>query len=105
MLRLKKHKETESRRVLLRNSSTGKILIVSSFRLISLSSEINISQNFTIYSGLNPTISNKVVTFVGHDETGLSTTYRVRVPTEQNAIVLKNALDGEITAVKAKEEV
>lgn len=28
MLRLKKHKETGSRRVLLRNSSTGKITIV-----------------------------------------------------------------------------
>ena len=100
MLRLKKHKETESRRVLLRNSGTGKIIIVSPILLISLSTGINISQNFKIYPGLNPSMSGKVVTFVGHDDTGLSATYRVRVPTEQDAIEFKSALDSEISAVK-----
>lgn len=97
---MKKHKETESRRVLLRNSSTGKIIIVSLYLLISWFIEIKIPQNFKIFSGLNPSMSGKVVTFVGHDETGLSATYRLRVPNEQNAAEFKNALDREIAAVK-----
>ena len=36
VLRLKKHKETGARRMLLRNSSTGKITIVSRFAVLSL---------------------------------------------------------------------
>ena len=46
------------------------------------------------------TMSGKVLIFVGHDDTGLSATYRLRVPNEQNAIEFKNALDREIVALK-----
>jgi len=87
MLRLKKHKETGGRRVLLRNSSTGKVTI-----------------NFNIYSGLNPSLGSKFVTFVGHDENGVSITYRLRTPTDQHAIELKDAMNREIAFVKGESE-
>jgi len=87
MLRLKKHKLSGSRRVLLRNSSTGKITI-----------------NFNIYSGLNPSLGPKTVTFVGHDENGISVTYRLRTPTEQHAMELKDAMSREIAFVKGDSE-
>ncbi|KAG2015691.1 ran/spi1 binding protein [Coprinopsis cinerea AmutBmut pab1-1] len=86
ILRLKKHKETESRRVLLRNSMTGKINL-----------------NFKLYSGLKPSQAKKAVTFVGHDTNGVAQTYTVRVATEEQAVELKAALEREIEFVKAKE--
>ncbi|OJT05789.1 Nucleoporin NUP152 [Trametes pubescens] len=86
VLRLKKHKETESRRMLLRNSSTGKITI-----------------NFILYSGMNASVADKVVSFIGHDE-GHSTPYRIRCKTAAQANELKAALNREIEFVKAKSE-
>ncbi|KAE9411205.1 hypothetical protein BT96DRAFT_2265 [Gymnopus androsaceus JB14] len=86
ILRLKKHKETGQRRLLLRNSNTGKIII-----------------NFNIYNGLKPTLNKKAVMFVGHEGNGSSQTYNVRTKTEEQASELKNALEREITFVKAKE--
>ncbi|KAF9263384.1 hypothetical protein L218DRAFT_999705 [Marasmius fiardii PR-910] len=84
ILRLKKHKTEEHRRVLMRNSSNGKINV-----------------NFNIYAGLKPSRSQKVVSFVGH-EAGVAQTYSVRMKTEDQAIALKDALDREIAFVKAK---
>ncbi|KAI0746061.1 hypothetical protein C8Q76DRAFT_790365 [Earliella scabrosa] len=84
MLRLKKHKETGSRRVLLRNSSTGKITI-----------------NFLIHSGMNAAVADKTVSFMGHEE-GVSTPYRIRMKTNEQAKELKAALDREIEFVKSK---
>ncbi|KAG7098828.1 hypothetical protein E1B28_000732 [Marasmius oreades] len=84
ILRLKKHKVGEQRRLLLRNSSNGKINI-----------------NFNLYPGLKPSQSQKVVSFVGH-EAGVAQTYSARVKTEDQAIALKDALDREIAFVKAK---
>ncbi|KAI8993870.1 hypothetical protein BD414DRAFT_506437 [Trametes punicea] len=86
VLRLKKHKETETRRMLLRNSSTGKITI-----------------NFILYSGMNATVSDKVVSFMGHED-GQSTPYRIRTKTAAQANELKAALDREIEFVRAKSE-
>ncbi|KAI0930184.1 hypothetical protein AcW1_008939 [Taiwanofungus camphoratus] len=86
MLRLKKHKETNARRVLLRNSSTGKITI-----------------NFNIYTGMNASVSKNTVSFIGHEE-GVSTPYRIRTKTEEQANALKHALDREIEFVQAKSE-
>jgi len=86
MLRLKKHKKTGSRRVLLRNTSTGKITI-----------------NFTIYTGLNPVLGPKTVGFIGHDEHGTSVTYKLRTQTEQHAAELKGAMDREIAFVKGDD--
>ncbi|KAF6760310.1 hypothetical protein DFP72DRAFT_988530 [Ephemerocybe angulata] len=85
IVRLKKHKETDARRMLLRNSSNGKINI-----------------NFSLYSGLKPSVAKKAVTFIGHDK-GVAQTYSIRVPTEENAKDLKEALEREIAFVKAKE--
>lgn len=84
VLRLKKHKETGARRVLLRNSSSGKINI-----------------NFNIYSGLKPSQAKKALTFVGHSN-GASQTYSVRLQTEGQATELKEALDREIAHTQAK---
>jgi len=86
VLRLKRHRETEARRILLRNSSTGKINI-----------------NFNIYSGLMPSQTRKTLTFVGHDN-GVSQTYSIRLQNEEQAAQLKDALEKEIALVKAKLE-
>jgi len=85
VLRLKKHKESGGRRLLLRNSSTGKINI-----------------NFNLYAGLKPSLSKKTITFIGHDSEGDPQTYSVRLKTEEQAGELKNVLEREIAFVKAK---
>ncbi|TFY60548.1 hypothetical protein EVJ58_g5075 [Rhodofomes roseus] len=84
MLRLKKHNETDARRMLLRNSSTGKVVI-----------------NFRIYSGMNARADKNVVSFVGHED-GAQATYRIRTKTEEQATDLKSAVDREIEFVRAK---
>ncbi|KAL0956330.1 hypothetical protein HGRIS_002482 [Hohenbuehelia grisea] len=86
ILRLKKHKETGARRLLLRNSSTGKINI-----------------NFRLYNGLKPTLGKKSVTFVGHDD-GAGVTYTVRTGNDDLARELRDILDREIEFVKSKAE-
>ncbi|KAM5533240.1 hypothetical protein V8D89_013105 [Ganoderma adspersum] len=85
MLRLKRHKETDARRVLLRNSGTGKITI-----------------NFLVHGGMNPTVADKVVSFMGHAD-GASTPYRIRCKTADQAKELKAALDRELEFVKSKD--
>ena len=102
MLRLKQHKENGTRRMLLRNSGTGKLTIVSGLTL-SPQYILNAPQNFNIYPGMNTTASGKVVTFVGHEE-GTSTTYRLRVKSEEQANELKRAVDREIEFVKGKSD-
>ncbi|KAF5389401.1 hypothetical protein D9757_004262 [Collybiopsis confluens] len=86
VLRIKKHKDTGQRRILLRNSNTGKIIV-----------------NFNIYNGLKPTQNKKALMFVGH-ENGVSQTYNVRTKTEEQATELKNVLEREIAFVKAKQD-
>ncbi|KAI6002757.1 hypothetical protein EDD15DRAFT_2360681 [Pisolithus albus] len=83
ILRLKKHKESSIRRVLMRNSSSGRILI-----------------NFRLFSGLKPSLAKTSVSFVGH-ENGAPASYRIRVKTEEQAVSLKHAMDGEIAALQA----
>ena len=108
VLRLKKHKETDARRMLLRNSSTGKITIVSTnfslilIRLVYVSLILHL-QNFILYSGMNASVSDKVVSFIGHED-GQSTPYRIRTKTAEQANALKAALDREIEFVRAKSE-
>ncbi|KAG6920260.1 hypothetical protein DXG01_005029 [Tephrocybe rancida] len=82
VLRIKKHKETGARRILLRNSGTGKIIL-----------------NFKLYSGLKPTQSKKSLTFVGHDEKGASQTYTVRLQGEEAATALKEVFDREVASL------
>lgn len=69
---------------------------------LHLTDLIRASQNFKLYSGLKPSILKKAVTFIGHDN-GTAQTYSVRVPTEENAKELKEALEREVAFIKAKE--
>ncbi|KAJ6587191.1 hypothetical protein DFH09DRAFT_1359617 [Mycena vulgaris] len=82
ILRLKKHKETSARRLLLRNSHSGKIQI-----------------NFALYSGLKASHSKKSLTFVGHDETGEPQTYSLRFRSEEAAKEFNTFLEQEVAAV------
>ncbi|KAI6021437.1 hypothetical protein BKA83DRAFT_4281919 [Pisolithus microcarpus] len=83
ILRLKKHKENSIRRVLMRNSSSGRILI-----------------NFRLFSGLKPSLAKTSISFVGH-ENGAPASYRIRVKTEEQAVSLKHAMDREIAVIQA----
>ncbi|KAJ7268695.1 hypothetical protein B0H12DRAFT_1229597 [Mycena haematopus] len=80
--RLKKHKETSARRLLLRNSA-GKIQI-----------------NFSLYSGLKASQSKKSLTFVGHDAAGESQTYSLRFRSEDAAKEFQAAMEKEIAQIK-----
>ncbi|KAI0696692.1 hypothetical protein BC835DRAFT_1305493 [Cytidiella melzeri] len=84
LLKVKVHKETDARRLLLRNSSTGKILI-----------------NFNIHAGMNPSAAKNVVSFMGH-ENGVSLPYKIRVKTNEQADELRRTLDEEVAKVKTK---
>jgi len=87
ILRLKKHKENGGRRLLMRNSSTGRVLI-----------------NFKMYAGLAPKMtSNTIVAFTGH-EAGAPVNYKLRVKTPEDATQLKDALEREIEFVRGKSE-
>ncbi|KAH9978600.1 hypothetical protein BGW80DRAFT_684921 [Lactifluus volemus] len=89
MLRLKKHKETNARRVILRSSATGKIII-----------------NFRIYTGLLPKRTGKTVAFTGHiTSPGKDTQtvqYRLRVATEAAATEMAEAIEREVRLVQAE---
>lgn len=80
VLKVKKHKGTGARRLLLRNSSTGKIMI-----------------NFRIHVGMKPSVTKQVVSLMGHDDRGSGVPYRLRVKTEQAAQELKDVLDREVS--------
>lgn len=82
MFRLKKHKENNARRALMRNSATGRIII-----------------NFRLFETLSPTLTKLNVSFVGHDD-GVPASFRIRVKTAEQAQELKDALDREVAAVK-----
>ncbi|KAJ7747265.1 hypothetical protein B0H16DRAFT_926696 [Mycena metata] len=82
-LRLKRHKETSARRLLLRNSNSGKILI-----------------NFALYSGLKASQAKKSLTFIGHDVAGEPQTYSLRFRSEDAAKEFQAALDKEIAQIK-----
>ena len=60
-------------------------------------------QNFILHSGMNASVADKVVSFMGHED-GRSTPYRVRTKTSEQAKELKEALDREIEFVRAKSE-
>ncbi|KAF8904420.1 hypothetical protein CPB84DRAFT_1772996 [Gymnopilus junonius] len=89
LLKVKKNKDSEARRLLMRNSSTGNVVL-----------------NFRLYGGLKLTQDTdqpNTLKFIGH-EGGVSQPYSVKVKTKENAAELKNILEREITFVKAKEE-
>lgn len=90
--------------MLLRNSSTGKINIVSLLLPFLDFYLPTFSQNFKLYPGLQPTLAKKTVRFIGHED-GVPQTYNVRTKTEDQARELKEALDREIAFVKAKSDV
>lgn len=81
LLKVKKHKETGVRRLLMRNSSTGKITI-----------------NFRLHAAMKPSVTKQVVSLMGHDDKGSGVPFRLRVKTEQAAQELKDVLDREISS-------
>lgn len=81
VLKVKKHKETGVRRLLLRNSSTGKIVI-----------------NFRLHTAMKPSVTKQVVSLMGHNDKGNGVPFRLRVKTEQAAQELKGVLDGEMSS-------
>ncbi|KAH9002048.1 hypothetical protein EDB86DRAFT_3074389 [Lactarius hatsudake] len=89
MLRLKKHKVTNARRVILRSSTTGKIII-----------------NFRIYAGLQPKRNAKTVAFTGHitslDKETQTVQYRLRVGSEATATEMAEAIEREVRLVQAE---
>ncbi|KAH9176355.1 hypothetical protein EDB89DRAFT_152122 [Lactarius sanguifluus] len=89
MLRLKKHKVTNARRIILRSSTTGKIII-----------------NFRIYAGLQPKRNAKAVAFTGHitspDKETQTVQYRLRVGTEATATEMAEAIEREVRLVQAE---
>ena len=50
---------------------------------------------------MNAAVADKTVSFMGHEE-GVSTPYRIRMKTNEQAKELKAALDREIEFVKSK---
>ncbi|KAI0812684.1 hypothetical protein BC629DRAFT_1474806 [Irpex lacteus] len=84
LLKVKAHKETDARRLLLRNSSTGKIQI-----------------NFNVHAGMNPSVAKNVVSLMGHEE-GVSLPYKLRVKTAEQAEELRRVLQEEAEKVKAQ---
>lgn len=98
VLKLKKHKETEARRLLLRNSSTGKVIIVCQRHQIHFHTHVERSrllQNFRPYPGMKVSVTKQVVSLVGHDDKCNGVPLRLRVKTEQSAQELKDVLDKE----------
>ncbi|PWN35064.1 uncharacterized protein FA14DRAFT_178445 [Meira miltonrushii] len=75
-LKIKKHKTTSKKRVLVRNEGNGKVTV-----------------NFNIMSTFKPTQDKNVVTFLGFDQTGKPTNYRCKIKTEGDAKDLKEALE------------
>ncbi|TFY81209.1 hypothetical protein EWM64_g2795, partial [Hericium alpestre] len=87
ILRLKKHKTTGARRMILRQSTTGKIII-----------------NFRIYPGLSPTLGKKnAVSFIGHGEDGAAIPYMLRFSKPEDGSELKATIEREVAAVKEAE--
>lgn len=87
VLRVKRHKDTGFRRVLLRNSSSGKLVI-----------------NFNIYAGMKPSTNKQTVSFMGHDDQGNAVPFRLRIKSESAAQELKDVLDKEVDFVKGKSD-
>jgi nucleoporin NUP2 len=52
---------------------------------------------------MNPSVSQNVVSFMGHDA-GTSVPFKLRVKTKEQAAELKSALDREIEFVKSKSD-
>ncbi|KAF7306028.1 RanBD1 domain-containing protein [Mycena chlorophos] len=84
-IRLKKHKESSARRILLRNSHSGKVQI-----------------NFALFHGFSATLKPKSLMFVGHDEKGVSQTYNVKFKTDSEALEFEAALKKEVAEIKPK---
>nr|GAT58524.1 predicted protein [Mycena chlorophos] len=84
-IRLKRHKESSARRILLRNSHSGKVQI-----------------NFALFHGFSATLKPKSLVFVGHDEKGASQTYNVKFKTDSEALEFEAALKKEVAEIKPK---
>ncbi|KAL5523886.1 hypothetical protein ACEPAG_8059 [Sanghuangporus baumii] len=84
MIRIKKKKTDASIRLLSRNTSNGKIMM-----------------NFKLYTGFKISQTKSILNFVGHDESGSSVTYRVRVKDEAGATEFHEAIESAVSSLEA----
>ncbi|KAL5485101.1 hypothetical protein ACEPAI_7743 [Sanghuangporus weigelae] len=84
MIRIKKKKTDASIRLLSRNTSNGKIMM-----------------NFKLYTGFRISQTKSILNFVGHDESGSSITYRVRVKDEAGATEFHEAIESAASSLEA----
>ncbi|EPQ28633.1 uncharacterized protein PFL1_03936 [Pseudozyma flocculosa PF-1] len=78
--KLKKHKETGKRRMLVRNEANGKVVV-----------------NFNLYSSIKVTQDKNVVSFLGFDGS-TPTQFRCKIKTEDGARAFKDAIEREAAA-------
>jgi nucleoporin NUP2 len=83
MLRIKKHKTSGKNRILVRNEGNGKVTV-----------------NFNLISSFKANVDKTIVTFVGFDQAGKPTNFRVKIKTEAGANDLKAALDKSVAAIQ-----
>jgi nucleoporin NUP2 len=102
VIRLKKHKTSEKRRIFMRNSATGKIVLVCVITSCQSMISSNALKNFGIYAGLSSTQTKNVIALMGHDA-GVQVPYRIRVATPEAATSFNDALQREVNQVKAAE--
>lgn len=55
-------------------------------------------QNFSLYKGMTASFKDKTVTVMGHDSTGTSRTFALRVANSQVAEVLRDQIEKEARA-------
>ncbi|KAL5507172.1 hypothetical protein ACEPAH_6628 [Sanghuangporus vaninii] len=84
MIRIKKKKTDASIRLLSRNTANGKIMM-----------------NFKLYTGFRISQTKSILNFVGHDESGSSVTYRVRVKDEAGATEFHEAIESAASSLEA----
>jgi len=53
---------------------------------------------------MNPTISTKVVSFIGHGEDGSSIPFKLRLGTEDSANALNTAMERETALVRSESD-
>jgi nucleoporin NUP2 len=103
VVRLKCHKEDGSRRMLSRNSSTGKIVIVSYRDLAGVRNFLTISaQNFNLYPNLDVTVKGRNVLFIGRDESGIPVRMNIKPQTDAQATELQEAIQRDVQQLKKK---
>lgn len=100
---MKKNKTDGTRRLLMRNSASGRVILVSeslSYRWLYCDSWLR-AQNFALYQGFKPTLQTQpkgTLRFIGHSD-GEKQTYMLKVAGEAKAKDLLALIDKEVAAL------